>query len=160
MDEFAPLYSTRERIGIALKMLAVAASLYLPAHFWFIPWLENYISFANCYYYGDISGMHLLIYGIFVFAPLSLALLIWLLEGRRCLEVLRIRQNPLPREKVLRKTRYKYGRAAMIQPIVLLLTTAAIVGFSIWGGLQAEKLTRSITPCSNEQLQQLKIRLD
>jgi hypothetical protein len=132
MDEFAPLYSTRERIGIALKMLAVAASLYLPAHFWFIPWLENYISFANCYYYGDISGMHLLIYGIFVFAPLSLALLIWLLEGRRCLEVLRIRQNPLPGEKVLRKTR----------------------------GLQAEKLTRSITPCSNEQLQQLKIRLD
>ncbi len=160
MDEFAPLYSTRERIRMVLKMLAVAAPVYLLAQFWFFPWLQNYANFANCYHYGDITGTHLLMYGIFVFIPLSLALLIWLFEGRRCLRVIRAGQNPLPGEKVFRKTRVKYGRAAMTQPIMLLLMIAMIIGISIWGGFQAEKITRSIPPCSGEQLQQLDNQLD
>ena len=99
-------------------------------------------------------------YGVFVFLPLSLALLIWILEGRRCIGIIRRGQNPLPEEKVLRKTRYKYGRAAMFQPIMLFLITAAIGGVSIWGGFQAEKFTRSIAPCSEQQLQQLNNQLD
>ncbi|MDH3763346.1 MAG: hypothetical protein OEU50_20415 [Gammaproteobacteria bacterium] len=160
MDEFAPLYTTRERIYMLLKILAVAAPVYLLAQFWFFPWLVNYASFSNCYRYGSITGTHLLMYGVFVFIPLSLALVIWLLEGRRCLKVLAAGQTPLPGEKVFRKTRYKYGRAAMFQPIMLFFVTAAIVGISIWGGFQAEKMTRSIAPCSDQQFRQLNNQLN
>lgn len=145
---------------MVLKTLAVAAAVYLLAQFWFFPWLENYANFANCYYYGDINGTQLLMYGVFVFIPLSLALLIWLLEGKRSLRVLRVGQNPLPGEKVFRKTRYKYGRTAIIKPIVLLLMIAAIIGLAIWGGFQAEKITRSIAPCSDEQMRQLNNQSD
>ncbi len=160
MNDFAPIVSTRERVKLVLKILAVAAPVYLLAQFWLFPWLQNYASFANCYFYGDITGVHLLMYGVFVFAPLSLALLIWLFEGRRCLSILRVGQNPLPGEKVLRKTRYRYGRAAMIQPCVIFLTLAVLIGASIWGSFQVEKLTRIVKPCSNQQLQQMKQQPD
>ncbi|MCP4386958.1 MAG: hypothetical protein GY802_01570 [Gammaproteobacteria bacterium] len=96
MNKFAPLYSTRERIHLVLKILAVVAPVYLLAQFWLFPWLQNYASFANCHRYGNINGVQLLMYGVFVFIPLSLALLIWLLESKRCLRILRIGQNPLP----------------------------------------------------------------
>ena len=155
MNDFAPIVSTRERVMLFLKILAVAAPVYLLLQFWLFPWLQDYASFANCYFYGDITGVHLLMYGIFVFAPLSLALLIWLFEGRRCLRILRVGQNPLPGEKVLRKTRYRCGRAAMIQPFMLFLIIALLLGISVWGGFQAEKLTRAIADCSSEQLQQM-----
>lgn len=160
MDEFAPLYSTRERIRMVLKILAIMAPIYLLAEFWFFPWFRQYSSFANCYQYGEITGTHLVMYGVFVFIPLSMAGLILLLEGRRSFRVIRSAQNPLPGEKVFRKTRYKYGRAAMIQPIMLLLVTVAIIGVSIWGSFQAEKITRSIAPCSDEQMRQLNNQLD
>ena len=155
MGEFAPLYTTRERIRLVLKILAVAAPVYLLSQFWLFPWLQNYASFANCYIYGDITGAHLLMYGVFVFIPLSLALLIWLFEARRCLKILRVGQNPLPGEKVLRKTRYRYGRAAMIQPFVLFLAIAVLIGASVWGGFQAEKINRMVKPCSDQQLKQM-----
>lgn len=155
MDEFAPLYTTRERVDLVLKILAVAAPVYLLAQFWFFPWLQDYASFANCHSYGNINGVQLLMYGVFVLIPLSLALLIWLLEGKRCLRIFRLGQNPLPGEKVLRKTRYRYGRAAMIQPFVILLAIAVLIGASVWGGFQAEKITRMIQPCSDQQLQQM-----
>ncbi len=155
MNKFAPLYSTRERIHLVLKILAVVAPVYLLAQFWLFPWLQNYASFANCHRYGNINGVQLLMYGVFVFIPLSLALLIWLLEGKRCLRILRIGQSPLPGEKVFRKTRYRYDRAAMIQPFVLLLAIAVLIATSVWGGFQAEKITRMIKPCSDQQLQQM-----
>ncbi len=160
MNDLAPIVSTRERVKLVLKILAVAAPVYLLAQFWLFPWLQNYASFANCYFYGDINGVHLLMYGVFVFIPLSLALLIWLFEGKRCLRIFRIGQNPLPGEKVLRKTRYRYGRAAMIQPFVILLALAVLIGASVWGGFQAEKITRTIKPCSDQQLQQIEQQPD
>lgn len=155
MNDFAPLYTTRERILLVLKILAVAAPVYLLAQFWLFPWLKNYASYAHCHSYGGINGVQLLMYGVFVLIPLSLALLIWLLEGTRCLKVLRIGQNPLPGEKVFRKTRYRYGRVAMIQPLMIFTVIAALVGASVWGGFQAAKITSKIPACSSEQLRQM-----
>jgi hypothetical protein len=152
MSDFAPLYTTRERIQIVVKILAIATPVYLGSHYWLFPWLSAYAEEANCHIYGDITGIHLLMYGVFVFAPLSLVLLIWLLEGRRCMRVIRLGQNPLPGEKVLRKTRYKFGTAARIQPYVIFFLIAVLIGASIWGGFATQKLTRGIATCSSEQL--------
>ena len=135
------------KLGVALLLV------YLLAQFWLLERISGYVQIANCRRYGDLNGMQLLLYGIFVITPLFLAVIILLLEGRRCIQVLRIGQNPLPGEKVIRKTRYKYGNAARIQPLMLFALMLIMVGFAFWGSFQVEKINRMIPPCSSEQLQ-------
>ncbi len=151
-DEFAPTYTTRERVVLLLKVLAIAMPILLLLELWFFDWLRNYAREANCHVYGDINGVHLLAYGVFVLIPLSSAFLSALLMGPRALRVLRAGQDPLPGEKVLRQTRYRYGRAARLRSYGLFAFILFFVGVSIWGILQAQKLTATIAPCPPEQL--------
>lgn len=151
-DEYAPLYTFRERVVLLLKMLAIALPLLLLAQFWFFDWLEDYASHANCHIYGQITGVHLLTYGVFVLIPLSSGLFVALLLGPRALKILRLGQDPLPGEKVLRKTRYRYGRAARLRSYVLFAFILVFVGIAAWGSLQAKKLTASIKPCPPDQI--------
>ena len=147
MDEYAPEYTKKERIALVLKIMTWAVPAYLIAEFWFFDWLSEYAENANCYNYGNVNGLHLIFYGLFFFMPLSLALIVFLFEGRRCIKVLKLGQNPLPNEKVLKPTKYKYGRAAKIQPAIVLSLVLMIVSFSIWGAFQAHHLTQHIKPC-------------
>ena len=156
MREYAPLYSRKERVRIALLLLAIMAPLLLIAHFWLIPAISAYTELTNCDSFGDVDGVHLLLYGVFVYLPLSFAIILLLLLGRRCMRVIRAGQDPLPGEKVLRPTKYRYGKAAMIVPALVPFLVVVTVGFSIWGSFQAEKLTRIVAPCSEPQLIKLK----
>ncbi len=149
MSNEAPLYTTRERMLILVKILAFFIPLFLLSWLWLFPWLEAYAETAHCRFYGDLTGVHLLLYGIFVGGPLSLALLILLFEGPRSLRVLRVGQNPLPGEKVLRRTPYRYGWQARLKPLVLLACVLTIIGFSVWGGYQASELTANVAPCES-----------
>lgn len=156
MSEYAPLYSRKERVRIALSLLAIITPLLLISHFWLIPAISAYAELANCYSYGDINGVHLLLYGVFVYLPLSFAIILLLLTGRRCMRVIRAGQDPLPGEKVSRPTKYRYGKAAMIMPALILFLVVVSLGFAIWGGFQVEKLTRIVAPCNEQQLIKLK----
>ena len=155
MNDFAPEYSKRERITLILKLLVLCTLPLLVTQFWLLDWLTAYVKIANCQVYGNFNGMQLLLYGLLVGTPLSLALVLLVLEGPRSLRVLKLGQNPLPGEKVLRRTRYKYGNAARVQPLVLFAIMLLLLGVSIWGSSQAEKMGRFIPPCSNNQLGQL-----
>ena len=148
MSEYAPQYTKKERFVLLLKMLAWVIPVYIAMKFWFFDWLAEYAANANCHKYGTITGVHLIFYGIFVFVPLSFALAIFLVEGKRCLKIIKLGQNPLPNEKVFRPTKYKYGAAAKAQPIVIMASIIALLGLSIWGGFQAHKWTRHIKPCA------------
>ena len=147
MNEYAPEYTKREKIILIIKIMSWAIPVFLIAEFWFFDWISEYSKNANCYNYGNINGVHLIFYGLFVFMPLSLAIIIFLLEGRRSIKVLKAGQNPLPNEKVLKPTRYKYGHASKIQPFIILSLILLIVAFSIWGGFQSHNLTQNIKPC-------------
>ncbi|MDH3389958.1 MAG: hypothetical protein OEN02_18890 [Gammaproteobacteria bacterium] len=155
MNDHAPEYTRRERIVLAAKLGVALLLVYLLAQFWLLERISGYVEIANCLRYGDLNGMQLLLYGIFVISPLSLAALILALEGRRCIRVLRIGQNPLPGAKVLRKTRFKYGNAARVQPTLLFAVLLVLAGFALWGSFQVEKINRMIPPCSSEQLLEL-----
>jgi len=155
VNDFAPEYSKRERVTLILKLLVLCILLLLVTQFWLIDWLTAYVITANCQVYGNFNGMQLLLYGLFVGTPLSLALVLLLLEGRHSLRILKLGQNPLPGEKVLRRTRYKYGNAARVQPLVLFAIMLLLLGISIWGSSQAEKMSRFIPPCSDSQVGQL-----
>jgi len=147
MSEFAPLYSRRERVAILLKILAAAVPVYIAGYYWIFPWLRRYAKTANCDGFGAFNGLELLLYGLFVGMPLLMAALLWLIEGRRGLRVWRLGQSPLPGEKVLRRTRYRFGAAARIRPLAVLAIIALLVGVSFRGGLEANRLLREIGPC-------------
>ena len=130
-----------------LRAVAVVIPLYLLAQFWFVPWLEAYAPRANCDFFGELSGVHLLFYGAFVALPASLALLVLAFEGPRSLRVLRTGQDPLPGEKVLRKTPYRYGWRARVRPLLLLACVGFILSASAWGYFQARAFIASVPPC-------------
>lgn len=110
----------------ALPLLAVTK-------LWFLPWFEGYAANAHCHDYVYFTGMHVVFYFIFVFLPIGTALLLFALEGRRCLNVIQVGQNPLPGEKVLRKTKYQYGARAKVKPYVVLLVLFIMAGLGVRG---------------------------
>lgn len=160
MNGYAPLYSKRERIRLALKLALVFGPLFLIGHYWFVPRVGEYARYANCYRYGEFSGVEVLLYGMFVGIPLSTALLVALLFGPRSLRVIRAGQDPLPGEKVLRKTRYRYGRMAWLTPIYTVLFVIFFIGVAIWGAAQAKQINREPAPCSEQQKLELGRTID
>jgi len=153
---YAPEYTKKERIIFVIKNMAWAILLFVFAEFWFFDWLSEYSKNANCYNYGDINGVHLVFYGLFVFMPLLFVVIIFFTVGQRSIKVFKMGQSPLPNERVFRPTKYKYGIAAKIQPIGLFSVILLLIGLSVWGGFQAHDLTKDIKPCTvNKSLNQI-----
>lgn len=150
MSDYAPEYTNRERALFVIKQIFWVLLLYAAAQLWFFNWLAEYSDKANCYYYGDVTGVHLVMYGLFLGIPLSIAFIIAIFEGRRSIRIFRLGQNPLPGEKVFKKTKYKYGREAKIQPVVLLLFIGFLLVLAGWGSMQAYKITQNIKPCKQQ----------
>lgn len=147
MSHYAPEYTHKQKITYIAKQMLWCIPLYLATQFWFFDWLSEYSANAHCYTYGSITGVHLIMYGLFAGIPLSLAVIVAALEGSRALRILKAGQNPLPGEMVFRKTKYKYGPKALIQPIALSMSIICLFIFSVWGSFQAYDITQDIKPC-------------
>ena len=117
---------------------------------WLFDWLIKYSDNANCYYYGNITGVHLIMYGLFVGIPLSLAIILAACTARSSIGIIKLGQYPLPGEKVLRKTKYIYGRKAKMIPVVIFLIIGLLLIFSLWGAVQAYKITQNVKPCEQQ----------
>lgn len=145
--DYAPEYTEEERIATTLKALAYGVPIVAICEFWFFDWLTQFSANAHCYNIGDVNGVHLVFYGLFVLMPFSIGFFLFLSGCGRSIKVIRLGQNPLPNEKVVRPTKYQYGRTARIEPIIYLSAIAFFVGLSVWGGFQAYELTKEIQPC-------------
>jgi len=148
MPNHAPEYTTRERITFVLKHMLWFIPLVAATELWFFDWLSEYADNANCYIYGSITGVHLIMYGLFVGIPLSLVILLSILEGRRAIKVIKLGQNPLPGEKVFKKTKYTYGHKAKVKPVGIIFSIGFLLALTIWGVMQAHELTQNIKPCT------------
>ncbi|MFC3151050.1 hypothetical protein ACFOEK_08425 [Litoribrevibacter euphylliae] len=133
MNEYAPEYSKKERVMILLKHSVWAIPLFLWAQFWFLPWIKAFADQSHCYDYGVMTGTEALFYGLFVGMPLSLVLLVLLIEGPRTIKIIRLGQNPLPGEKVLKPTKYQYGTRAKLKPYGLMIILVLLVALSVRG---------------------------
>lgn len=151
MSEYAPEYTNSERVAFLLKQMAWFIPLYALTEFWVFDAMADYADHANCYFYGSISGVHLLMYGLFAGLPLALAAIVFIFEGRRSIAIIKRGQNPLPGEKVFKKTAYKYGNKAKIQPVAILCSVSLLVVFSLWGAVQAYGLTQQVVPCEQQK---------
>jgi len=150
MDKFAPEYTKREKIKLIIKELIWAAPLYIACQFWFFDWLSEYSNNANCYFYGTITGVHLVMYGLFVLMPLVFGIILFQLLGKDALQIIKIGQHPLPNKKVFSKTKYIYGNQAKLKGYITIACISAFFIMSIWGITAANKLTIDIKPCENK----------
>ena len=148
--EYAPMYSTRERVAIIVKMGLWLVPLYLVFQFCFLPYLKEYAANANCYHYGPVNGVHIVFFGIFVGLPLLLTTFLVVLEGANFMRAFKAGQFPAPGQKVLRLTPYQYGNAARLQVGLFFIIILFLLGLTIWGGFQAYQLTLEILPCTAE----------
>ncbi len=64
--------------------------------------------------------------------PLLLAFFLIVTEGPKSWQVYQLRQTPLPGEKVMQPTRYRYGKRALLRPIALLIIILLLVFFAVW----------------------------
>lgn len=78
-----------------------------------------------------------------------LAVIIYIFEGQRSVQIFLLEQNPLSGEQVFKKTKHRYGRRAKIQPALIFLCMALLVVVALWGAVQAYQFTQVIAPTSN-----------
>jgi hypothetical protein len=90
-----------------------------------------------------ISGVAVLLYGLFVGLPLGLALIIGLTLGRYGFRVLRDGQLPPVGEKVFRPTRIERGRKAKLVGIGQVMAPLMLVAIAVWGAPQAQQILSS-----------------
>ncbi len=147
MSDYAPQYTQKERYIFVLKQLLLFTSLYVITEVWFFDWLSEYANYAHCKRYGNITGVHLVMYGLFVGIPLAVATIVAILALPRAINVFKYGQSPPHGEKVFNKTSYKYGREAKIQPLGAFFILGMLIIFTLWGAKQAYGLTQTIKPC-------------
>lgn len=131
--DYAPEYTTKERIHIILKVLVWAGPLVLTLQFWFFPWLKQYSANAHCHQYGNLTGLHIIFYGLFIGLPLLTACMLLILEGKRSINIIKLGQSPLPGEKVLRPTKYIYGTQAKLKAYLFFTIMLFVLGLSAQG---------------------------
>ena len=153
MNKYAPEYSKSERFKILLMHLAWAVPLFSVTKLYFLPWFKSYSENAQCYNYGTFSGYHVVFYTVFIVLPLLPVITLFLIEGKRNIKIIKIGQNPLEGEKVFRRTKYKYGMRAKIQPYLFFTILLFLVGLSVRGYFWANEIIVNAEianiPCTN-----------
>lgn len=139
-SEYAPMLSVKEKLLLIAKHLCWALPLLFVTETWFFPWLTHYAEVAHCHDYGWATGIELLMYGVFIGLPLSAAMILIAIEGRKSIRVYQLAQTPLPGEKVLRPTKYIYGRKARLRPIVFFAVIGLMLLLSFQGFFWATEI--------------------
>lgn len=155
MSEYAPEYTKKERFLILLKHMAWFSPLYAITEFWFFDWLNEYAENSSCHIYGAITGTHLLMYGILVGIPFSAALILGITEGWRSIKIMKVGQNPLPDEKVFKRTKYKFGVKAKAHAMIIFIFIGIFALMSIWGGFKASEFVENADSCKQQLTRRL-----
>ncbi|MES2820043.1 MAG: hypothetical protein V4812_13765 [Pseudomonadota bacterium] len=149
MQHYAPLYNTRERVRLSLITLAWVVPLIAAGQLLFLPWLRGYAALAHCQDYGVFTGVQALFYGVCVGLPLLFAVTLLAVMGRRSLRIIRLGQCPLPHEKVLRPTPYRYGFRARLMGYIPLALIAAMLALSVHGCSVANQIIERVPHASH-----------
>lgn len=144
-EDYAPEYSNKERVHLAIKHLAWAVPFIVVINYYLRLAFDTYVVNASCYSYTffeniHFTGIHVVWYGIFFGLPMMFALILFILEGPRSISVIKLGQSPLPGEKVLRPTKYRYGARAKIRPLLFLVGLAFVIALSIYGLYKVNKM--------------------
>jgi hypothetical protein len=144
MSEFAPEYTTKEKVTSLLMHAGWAIPVVLLLQFYVLPWLNATLARPPCLIGERFTNMALLLYGMLSLFPLLIALLLCFTEGKRSLQVLKLGQSPLPNEKVYKPTRYVYGNKAKLRPLFVFLVILGFGVLSAYGAYVVNDITAKI----------------
>jgi len=152
--QYAPIYTTEERIKYFIRHSLWVVPLYLAVQFWFIPSLEEYSKIAHCINYGKFTGLHVVFYGLFVGLPVLMALILFLSVGIRSLKIIKLGQSPLPNEKVFTQTEYIYGSKAKLKAYGVFIYILFILGGGVLGYFSANEIISGVSNTSTKECNQ------
>ncbi len=135
--EFAEQYTPAERQRLILLILPAALALLVALKLWLFPALAAFAASPGCREIGGVDGIALLMYGVFVGLPLLVALVLGATVGVAGYKSLRSGQFPPAGTKVLRPTRIRRGRRAILTGAACLLLALAPLALAAWGWFQA-----------------------
>jgi len=152
--QYAPIYTTEERIKYFIKHSIWAVPLFLIVQFWFIPFIDEYSKIAQCINYGKFTGLHVIFYGFYVGLPVLMALIVFLSLGIRSLKIIKIGQSPLPNEKVFTQTEYVYGSKAKLRAYGVFAYILLILSLGVQGYFWANETISDLSNKSTEVCKQ------
>lgn len=142
--EFAEQYSFRERAWLAARGIAIGGLVLLGSKLWLLPAFNAFVATAPCRTFLGVYGSTLLWYGLFVGLPLVTFAVLFLTQGRQGLRILRESRFPPAGEKVLHRTRIRYGAAARRIGYVQLFVSTPLIALAIWGCFQTRTLAHEM----------------
>lgn len=146
--EYAPLYTTSEKLRLFSIHSCWLAPTLASWHYYLQPKIKELTANSGCYEFLSITGVKFLFFGVFVVLPLMLSAVIFLTQGLRSIRAFRTAQFPPPNEKTFRLTKYSYGRAAKSKASIYPSIIIFFLGLGVWGEPQAYDLTKEVKPCN------------
>jgi hypothetical protein len=144
----APVYSTKEKVRFALINLAIAIPLFLFARFYIIPVASEKIEQKSCATFGPLYD-----YEWYFFGLISLPLFIMFIFSIKPFlfygyKVFKSEQYPLPGQKILRPTAYRYGLQAKISGMIFMLLSLCLLGLFVYSLHVCNQLLSTLDVCN------------
>lgn len=143
--EYAPEYTRQEKIRIVIKHMAWALPLVLILKYYAMPLLNDYTDGVQCYFGGKVTNHHLVFYGAFTVMPFFFIMML-LTQVKRHYRIIKLGQNPLPHEKVMKPTAYQYGVRARLKPIAFFIMLGVLIGITIYATFQIQQFLSDNAP--------------
>lgn len=142
--EYAPEYSTPERIRTVLIYLAVCGAIVGASKFWLFPAVSEFAATSHCRSMYGIAGTKVFSYGLFFGIPLVMLIsALWIpWQGWQSVQS---GQFPPPGKKVYRKTLIRRGDRAKRIGTLQMLAILPFVAMTGWGYLEAGKFADMLT---------------
>lgn len=148
--EYAPMYSKSERLRLVTFHFCWLIPAFIIYQYYFLPKFREFMAHAECIEIASTKGMEIIFFGLFVGFPLLTAVIIFIVQGLRAIRAFKAGQYPPPNEKVFQQTAYKYGVKAKLFAAAPFVLIFFLVGFSIWGGYQANILVKQTKTCQSQ----------
>ena len=144
-EEYAPLYTQRERVRLAVIYTCVFLLVSLVSYIWLLPELEYFMSTAHCQTFYGYQGILVMVYGLFVGIPVLTWMSLQIAFTWQGVRIILHRQSPPVGTKVLRKTVIVKGREAVMKGwLMILLVPAFFIMVIPWGIITADELLQSM----------------
>lgn len=140
--EFAPEYSKKEKIERTLLALLLGILGLIANQKWLMPLWIWFVATAHCHSVGSFSGYELLWQILFVWIPLSSALITGIIIVPLSIKALVQGQFPPIGYKVYKPTRIKRGWRAINIALIYMLPVIAFLAIGAWGSEKAKLMPK------------------
>ncbi len=142
MEEQAPEYTRKEKIGLVFGRYIWIFLVFLVIHVWIFPGYENFVDDSLCKNFGPFLGAEIVLYGLYVAMPFLVGVPFLVFGYLRARKVIQKGQDPLPGEKVWKARTYVYGWRAHIRYSCALLAFCFLFSVAVYNMVSYDEVIR------------------